>query len=94
MGASTSVGRCTFSMTAAVVKLLPEPVMPSSVWNRSPRSMPSASAAIASGWSPAGDRSVTSSSAGINAMLTARYDSYSGGPGAEVVPELVDLAGQ
>ncbi len=72
------MGRCTFSITAAVVKLLPDPVIPRRVWKRSPRSIPSASAAIASGWSPAGVRSVTSSSAGIVPMLTAGYDSYSG----------------
>ena len=54
LGASTSVGRCTCSIVQAMVALLPEPVMPSSVWNRSPRSMPSASAAMAFGWSPAG----------------------------------------
>ena len=40
MGASTIVGRCTCAITAAVVKHLPEPVMPSRVWKRSPRSMP------------------------------------------------------
>ena len=38
------VGRCTFSMTAAIVKLLPDPVMPSRVWKRSPRSIPAESA--------------------------------------------------
>ena len=42
-GARTSVGRCACSIVQAIVALLPEPVMPSSVWNRSPRSMPSAS---------------------------------------------------
>jgi hypothetical protein len=36
LGAMTSVGRCTCSMVQAMVALLPEPVMPSSVWNRSP----------------------------------------------------------
>ena len=39
--------------------LLPEPVMPSSVWNRSPRLTPSANLAIACGWSPAGWKSET-----------------------------------
>ena len=59
LGAITSVGRCTCSMVQAMVALLPEPVMPSSVWNRSPRSMPSASVAMAFGWSPAGAKSET-----------------------------------
>ena len=50
--AMTSVGFWTFAMTLAMVKVLPEPVTPSSVWYRSPRRMPSLSAATASGWSP------------------------------------------
>jgi hypothetical protein len=37
-----------------MVKVLPEPVTPSSTWSRSPRSIPAISSAIASGWSPAG----------------------------------------
>ncbi len=37
-----------------MVKVLPEPVTPSSTWSRSPRATPSMSAAIACGWSPAG----------------------------------------
>jgi hypothetical protein len=41
-------------MTFAIVKVLPEPVTPSSVWNDSPSFTPSTSLAIASGWSPAG----------------------------------------
>ena len=35
-------------------KVLPEPVTPSSVWCARPDWMPSMSAAIAAGWSPAG----------------------------------------
>ena len=41
-------------MTFAIVKVLPEPVTPSSVWKARPSWMPSTSLAIASGWSPAG----------------------------------------
>src|SRR5215472_2423344 len=41
-------------MTLAIVKVLPEPVTPSSVWNASPSWIPSTSPAMASGWSPAG----------------------------------------
>ena len=52
--ASTSVGRCTCSMTLAMVKVLPDPVTPSSTCSFSPFSMPSASAAMACGWSPEG----------------------------------------
>src|SRR5258708_6708070 len=37
-----------------MVKVLPEPVTPSSVWKARPSPMPSAILAIASGWSPAG----------------------------------------
>src|SRR5690606_24237113 len=41
--------------------LLPEPVMPSNVWNRSPPWMPSASCSMAFGWSPAGPNGETTS---------------------------------
>src|SRR5215213_8613111 len=41
-------------MTLATVIVLPDPVTPRSVWNRSPRSTPLNSSAIARGWSPAG----------------------------------------
>ena len=44
-----SAGRCTASIVAAIVIVLPVPVAPSSVSPLSPRSMPSASAAIAFG---------------------------------------------
>jgi hypothetical protein len=50
--ASTSVGRWTFSITLAIVNVLPEPVTPSSTCSSSPNSTPRASASIASGWSP------------------------------------------
>ena len=47
--AMTSAGRCTASIVAAIVIVLPVPVAPSSVVNRSPASMPSASDVIAAG---------------------------------------------
>jgi hypothetical protein len=49
LGASTIVGRWIFSITPAIVNDFPEPVIPSRVWNRSPRSIPAASASIAAG---------------------------------------------
>jgi hypothetical protein len=52
--ASTSVGRLHWAMTFAIVKVLPLPVTPSKVWQRSPRSTPSTSWAMACGWSPVG----------------------------------------
>jgi hypothetical protein len=55
----TRVGFWTCSMVHATVALLPDPVMPSSVWYRSPLTMPSLSAATAPGWSPAGSNSDT-----------------------------------
>ena len=45
--ASTSVGRLHWAMTLAMVKVLPLPVTPSRVWQRSPRCTPSTSCAIA-----------------------------------------------
>src|SRR5712675_663406 len=51
---STSVGRPKFLMTLATVIVFPDPVTPSKVWKRSPRSNPFVSSAIALGWSPAG----------------------------------------
>ena len=58
------MGRCASAITFAIVKLFPEPVIPSSVWKRSPFASPRPTAAIASGWSPAGARSVTRSNKG------------------------------
>ncbi len=63
--AITSAGRCTASITLAIVIVLPEPVAPSSVWKRSPASTPSASAAIASGWSAVGVKMESSLKAGM-----------------------------
>ena len=42
------VGRCTASMTLAIVKVLPEPVTPRRVCSSRPFSMPAARAAMAS----------------------------------------------
>jgi len=50
----TIAGRPQRAMTLATVKVLPEPVTPSSTWERRPCSSPRVSASIASGWSPAG----------------------------------------
>ncbi len=47
-----SVGRFTASMTLAMVNVLPEPVTPSRICSWSPRSSPSVSWRMASGWSP------------------------------------------
>src|SRR3990167_6170377 len=47
-------GRPSRAITLAMVKVLPEPVTPSRVWNTSPSFTPSTSCRIASGWSPAG----------------------------------------
>src|SRR5688572_11931760 len=47
------------AMTLATVKVLPDPVMASSVGKRSPRPDPSTSWRIASGWSPVGENSET-----------------------------------
>ena len=44
-----SAGRCSFSIVAAIVIVLPVPVAPSSVTNRSPFSIPSAMESIACG---------------------------------------------
>ena len=41
-------------MTCAMVKVLPEPVTPSSTWSVSLLAEPSTSSAMAVGWSPAG----------------------------------------
>jgi hypothetical protein len=52
--AITSVGFWTCSTVQAMVAVLPVPVAPSSVWNRSPAFSPSAISSIACGWSPVG----------------------------------------
>ncbi len=58
-------------MVQAMVAVLPEPVIPSRVWNRSPRSTPSTSPAMAWGWSPAGRKGETTSKGGTTAMVPA-----------------------
>ena len=50
--AITSVGFWTFSITEAMVKVLPEPVTPRSTWAGIPSSTPRARASMAPGWSP------------------------------------------
>ena len=54
LGAMTRVGRCTCSMSQAVVADLPVPVAPSSTVSCSPALTRRASSAIAVGWSPLG----------------------------------------
>ena len=56
-GARMRAGRCVASITLATVKVLPEPVTPSSTWVRSLRFTPSTRSAIAVGWSPLGSKS-------------------------------------
>jgi hypothetical protein len=63
--AITSAGRCTASITPAIVIVLPVPVAPNSVWKRSPCSIPSASAAIAFGWSAVGVKTESSLKSGM-----------------------------
>src|SRR5690606_22334380 len=55
----TSAGGCVCWITCAMVKVLPEPVTPSSTWSRSWPCKPFTSAAMAAGWSPAGLKSET-----------------------------------
>ena len=57
MGARMRAGRCVSSITLAMVKVLPEPVTPSSTWVRSAELTPSTRSRIAVGWSPAGSKS-------------------------------------
>ena len=54
LGARIRAGRWVCSMTLAMVKVLPEPVTPSSTWSRSPSAAWATSSAMAAGWSPAG----------------------------------------
>jgi hypothetical protein len=49
LGAITSVGFWTFSMTLAMVKVFPVPVTPRRVWYGSPRTTPSARPSMAVG---------------------------------------------
>ena len=68
--ASTRVGLLTFSMTLAIVKVLPEPVTPSRVCSSRPRFTPLARASIASGWSPEGLNSETNSKRSMVCLLS------------------------
>jgi hypothetical protein len=52
--AITSVGRWSFSMVKAIVAVLPDPVAPRRVWNRSPFSIPATRPSRALGWSATG----------------------------------------
>ena len=47
-------GRCSCSITLAMVKVLPEPVTPSSVTSLTPDCKAETSSLMASGWSPDG----------------------------------------
>ena len=58
-GARIRVGRCTASITLAMVKVLPEPVTPSSTWSRSFPCSPATSSLMAPGWSPFGSKGET-----------------------------------
>ena len=58
LGESLVVGE-RIERERAIVADLPEPVMPSNVWNRSPASRPADSALIAAGCAPAGSQSDT-----------------------------------
>ena len=67
-------------MTLAIVIVFPEPVTPSSVWNRSPRAKPADSSAIAFGWSPAGWKGAwrSNSARGIVRNIASRIGVCSG----------------
>ena len=61
-----SVGRCTCSMTQAVVADLPVPVAPSSTVLSAPPLIRRAISAMAVGWSPLGEKSeITSNGATV-----------------------------
>ena len=59
-------------MTCAAVKVLPEPVTPSSTWLRSCALTPATSSAMAVGWSPLGSYSDTSLKAMPPSLLSGR----------------------
>ena len=50
----TSAGTSSWAMTLAMVKVLPDPVTPSRVCQRSPLPAALTSSAMAAGWSPVG----------------------------------------
>jgi hypothetical protein len=76
-----SAGRCVRSITCAMVKVLPEPVTPSSTWVRSSSFTPFTSSLIAVGWSPAGSNGDTS----LNFLPPSDFAGRSGRCGAQVV---------
>src|SRR3954454_10213440 len=57
----TRVGRCSRSMSQAVVADLPVPVAPSRTTSCSPARIRRSSSSIAAGWSPEGSKSATTS---------------------------------
>ena len=63
--ASTSAGRCSSWITPAIVIVLPVPVAPSSVVNRSPARTASEISLIAFGWSAAGVKMSSSLNGGM-----------------------------
>jgi hypothetical protein len=67
--AITSVGLWIRSIAPAIVKVLPVPVAPSSVWNFSFESRPSVRASIAFGWSAVGLYAGLSLNSGIPVSL-------------------------
>src|SRR3954469_8157458 len=85
LGAMTRVGRCTCSMSQAVVADLPVPVAPSRTVSVSPALTRRASSAIAVGWSPLGVYSeITSKGATVRwRSVVGRMDQpYVAGPTA------------
>jgi hypothetical protein len=79
-GASTRAGRCTASITFAMVKVLPVPVAPSSTWSRSPALRFSTSSGIAVRWSPIGSYSETH----LNRTPPSDFSGRSGRCGVQV----------
>src|SRR6266705_3382169 len=67
----TRVGRPKFLTTLAIVIVFPDPVTPSRVWKRSPRSSPRVSSAIAFGWSPAGAKGACRSNTALAILYVA-----------------------
>src|SRR6185503_6408270 len=70
-----SAGRCDFSIALATVNVLPDPVMPSRTWSRSPRSSPRTISAMACGWSPLGENWVVSLNGMTGAQCATRLTS-------------------
>ena len=80
-GAMTSVGRCSRSISQAVVADLPVPVAPSSTTSFSPARIRRSSSSIAAGWSPDGSKSETTSNlpvVGVMLLATRTAGSMDG----------------